>query len=183
MIRNYVWAILGSQVQTRSNILNAGTGFEAQKQFLGNIEDGIASPVDLPSSIVRYQKTLQYASTPLDNVFGIVLYLSQSDMTLHPGNVQSYNNEIVIAGSDAVIVCNPGINELEQISNTKGDKTFQGKIAPPAGTVHRGPQAAGDGTSAAPLTALSSAAELPPRATARLLQSNGQQQLVELHSA
>ena len=67
-IRTYVWAILGAQAQTRSNILKAGTGFDAQKQFLANVEDAIASPVDIPSSIARYQKTLQYASTPLDRL-------------------------------------------------------------------------------------------------------------------
>ena len=102
-IRTYVWAILGAQAQTRSNILKTGTGFDAQKQFLANIEDAIASPVDIPSSIARYQKTLQYASTPLDFVFGIGLYLLPSDMALHPGNMQGYNNEIQIAGSDAAI--------------------------------------------------------------------------------
>ena len=67
-IRTYVWAILGAQAQTCSNILKAGTGFDAQKQFLANVEDAIASPVDIPSSIARYQKTLQYASTPLDRL-------------------------------------------------------------------------------------------------------------------
>ena len=138
-IRTYVWAILGAQAQTRSNILKTGTGFDAQKQFLANIEDAIASPVDIPSSIARYQKTLQYASTPLDFVFGIGLYLSPSDMALHPGNIQGYNNEIQIAGSDAAIGHNPGINEAEPIAS-KGDKAFQGKIASPAGTVHKGPQ-------------------------------------------
>ena len=49
LIRTYVWAILGAQAQTRSNILKAGTGFDAQKQFLANVEDAIASPVDIPS--------------------------------------------------------------------------------------------------------------------------------------
>ena len=137
-IRTYVWAILGVQAQTRSNILKAGTGFDAQKQFLTNVEDAIASPVDIPSSIARYQKTLKYASTPLDFVFGIGLYLAPSDMALHPGNVQVYNNEIVIAGSEAAIGHNPGINESEQISRT-GDKSFEGKIAAPAGTDHKGP--------------------------------------------
>ena len=107
--RTYVWAILGAQAQTRSNILKTGTGFDAQKQFLADIEDAIASPVDIPSSISRYQKTLQYASTPLDFVFGIGLYLSPSDMALHPGNIQGYNNEIRIAGSDAAIGHNPGV--------------------------------------------------------------------------
>ena len=86
-IRTFVWAILGAQAQTRSNILKAGTGFDAQKQFLANVEDAIASPVDIPSSIARYQKTLQYASTPLDYVFGLGLYLAPSDMALHPANV------------------------------------------------------------------------------------------------
>ena len=138
-IRAYVWAILGAQAQTRSNIFKTGTGFDAKKQFLADIEDAIASPVDIPSSISRYQKSLQYASTPLDFVFGIGLYLSLSDMALHPGNIQGYNNEIQIAGSDAAIGHNPGMNEAEPIAS-KGDKAFQGKIASPAGTIHKGPQ-------------------------------------------
>ena len=137
-IRTYVWAILGAQAQTRSNILKAGTGFDAQKQFLANVEDAIASPVDIPSSLARYQKTLQYASTPLDFVFGLGLYLAPSDMTLHPGNVQGYN-EIVIVGSEAAIVHNLGINESEQMGKTTDDKSFEGKIAAPAGTDHKGP--------------------------------------------
>ena len=138
-IRTYVWAILGAQAQTLSNIFKTGTGFDAQKQFLADTEDAIASPVDIPSSISRYQKTLQYASTPLDFVLGIELYLSPSDMALHPGNIQGYKNEIQIAGSDAAIGHNPGINEAEPIFS-KGDKAFRGKIASPAGTAHRGPQ-------------------------------------------
>ena len=38
-IRTYVWAILGAQTQTRSNILKTGTGFDDQKRFLADIED------------------------------------------------------------------------------------------------------------------------------------------------
>ena len=85
------------------------------------------------------QKTLQYTSTPLDFVFGIGLYLAPSDMALHPGSVQGYNNEIVIAGSKAAICHNPGINKSEQIGKTTGDNSFEGKIAAPAGTDHKGP--------------------------------------------
>ena len=59
-------------------------------------------------------------------------------MALHPGNVQGYNNEIVIAGSEAVIGHNPGINESEQISKTTV-KSFERKIAAPAETDHKGP--------------------------------------------
>ena len=67
------------------------------------------------------------------------LYLAPSDMTLHPGNVQGYNNEIMIAGSEAAFGHNLGINELEQIGKTTGDKSFEGKFAAPAGTDHKGP--------------------------------------------
>ena len=116
-----------------------GTGFDAQKQFLADIEDAIASPIDIPCSISRYQKTLQYESTPLDFVFGFGLYLSPSDMALHPGNIQGYNNEIQIAGSDAAIGHNPGINEEQPIAS-KGDKAFQGKFASRVLTVYKGPQ-------------------------------------------
>ena len=48
-IRTYIWAILGAQYQTRSNILKAGTVFDAQGQFVSNVEDAIASPVDIPA--------------------------------------------------------------------------------------------------------------------------------------
>ena len=73
-----------------------------------------------------------------------------NDMALHPGNV-----EIQIAGSDAAIGHNPGINKAEPINPaTKGDKAFQGKTASPAGTLHTGPQPSpetnGDDMSAAP---------------------------------
>ena len=60
-------------------------------------------------------------------------------MALHQGNVQGYNNEIVIAGYDAAIGHNPVINESEQIGKIAGDKSFEGKIAAPAGTDHKGP--------------------------------------------
>ena len=58
-IRTYVWAILSAQSMTKSSILGTGTAFDAQKQFMTNVEDAINSAVDLPSSIYRYQNTLQ----------------------------------------------------------------------------------------------------------------------------
>ena len=155
-IRIYVCAILGAQPQMRPNILKTGTGFDAQKQLLANLEDAIALPADIPSGIASYQKMLQYASTPLDYVCGVRLYRMPSDMALYPGNVQGYNNLIQIVGSDVVIGHNLGINEVEPINPaSEVDKAFQEKGAPTAGTVHKGPQPSpetnGDGTSAAVL--------------------------------
>ena len=48
-------------------------------------------------------------------------------------------SEIQIAGSDAAIGHNPGINESKPITS-KGDKAFQEKTALSAGTIHKGQQ-------------------------------------------
>ena len=153
---------------------------------MANVEDAVASPIDIPSSIARYQKTLQYASSPLDMVFGIGLYLSPSDMELQPGNVKGYNNEVVIAGSDAVIGHNPGINESEPIGPGAG--TTGGKIDPPAGTVHRGPDASVPPAVPLPLLLRNSgrqeqdvsSTKTAPSGAAEL-QSNGQRQRIKAH--
>ena len=174
-IRTYFWAILGAQAQTRSNILKIETGLDAQKQFLSDIEDAIASPVDSPSSISRYQKTPQYASTPLDFVFGIGgiwLYLSPSDIALHPGNIQEHHNEIQKAGSDTAIGHNPGINEAEPIAS-KSDKAFQGKIASPAGTVHKGQQPSQNKTRVSAADSDGTSAEKRQSATPTKKKNNG----------
>lgn len=109
-IRTYCWLILGSQSQTRTDILGTGTAFDAQKQFLANLEDAINSPVDLPSQIQRYQNTLKYARSKVDFVYGIGLYMSPSDMELRIGTIQDYNNEIVIATDAQELGLNNGVN-------------------------------------------------------------------------
>ena len=96
-IRIYVWAILGAQAQTRTGILGTGTAFDAQKQFLANVEDAISSPVDLSSAIRHYQVVLQYAGSEVNFVFGIGLYMAPSDMLLNVGRVSGYNNKILVA--------------------------------------------------------------------------------------
>jgi hypothetical protein len=109
-IRTYCWLILGSQSQTRTDILGTGKAFDAQKQFLANLEDAINSPVDLPSQIQRYQNTLKYARSKVDFVFGIGLYMCPSDMELRIGTIQDYNNEIVIATDAQELGLNNGVN-------------------------------------------------------------------------
>ena len=148
----------------RSNILKTGTGSDAQKQFLSVFKVAIASPVHIPSGLVRHQKMVQYAPTLLDYSCIIEFYLVTSDMAFHPGNIQGNNNEIQTARSDMAIGHNPGINEAEQINPvSEVNKAFQAKTASPAETVHKNPQAAepspktnGDGTSAAPAAGLQS---------------------------
>ena len=109
-IRTYCWALLGSHSQTRTDILGTGTAFDAQRQFLANVEDAINSPVDLPSQIARYQNTLKYARRKVDFAFGIKLYMSSSNMELRIRTIQDYNNEIVIATDAQDLVLNAGVN-------------------------------------------------------------------------
>ena len=86
-ICTYCWAMLGSQSQIKSDILEVGSAFDAQKQFLANNEDAIQSPVDLPCQITRYQNALKYARTKVDYVFGFWLYMVPSNMELRIGTI------------------------------------------------------------------------------------------------
>ena len=117
-IRTYVWAILGAQAQTRASILGDGTAFDAQKQFIANVEDAISRPVDIPSAIQRYQDVLRYARSKVDYVFGKDLYMAPSDMELQLGPTQDYNNDIVIATDNQVLGINPAANTLGSTPDT-----------------------------------------------------------------
>ena len=117
-IRTYVWAILGAQAQTRTRILGNGTAFDAQKQFVADMEDAISSPVDLPAAIKRYQDVLQYAGSKVDFVFGIGLYMAPSNMVLHIGQLAGYNNEIVVATPSQKLGMNGQINASVVIAVT-----------------------------------------------------------------
>ena len=132
-IRTYCWAILGSQSQTRTSIIGTGTAFDAQKQFLANIEDAIQSPVDLPSQIARFQNTLKYARSKVDFVFGIGLYMAPGDMDLRIGNIQDYNNEIVVATSSQSLGLNDDVNNIipKQVTTTVGTPTIKHGIPDP----------------------------------------------------
>jgi hypothetical protein len=112
---------LGAQSQARSTILGSGRAFDAQKQFLANVEDVINSEVDLPSSIKRYQDTLKYARSKVDFVLGFGLYMIPSNMDLKIGNFVGYNNLIVIAGNDLKIGFNENVNSEEVKSNVDFD--------------------------------------------------------------
>ena len=109
-IRTYMWVILGTQAQTRSGILGSGTSFDAQKQFLANVEEAISSPVDIPSAIERYQSVLQNASSKVNYTFGIGLYMAPCDMRLHMGTIRGYNNLIIIAPVGQPLGVSPDIN-------------------------------------------------------------------------
>ena len=109
-VRAFVWAILGSQGQTRTSITVVGPGFDAIKQCLSNIEDMISHEQDLPKSIKNYQDVLHYARSKVDFVLGEALYMVPSNMDLKVGQIANYNNEIIVANGEMVLGTNEDVN-------------------------------------------------------------------------
>ena len=124
-IRMFVWALLGAQSQTRVEILKIGTGFDAQKQFLANVQDAINSPIDLPTQITKYQNVLKYARSKVDYTYGLGLYMSPSDMILQIGTIAGYNNKIVIATENQTLGFNSDVN-VKPVAPTTQPATIQG---------------------------------------------------------
>ena len=109
-IWTYCWAILDPQSQIKSDILGIGSAFDAQKQFLANVEDGVQKSIDLPSQITRYQNTLKYARSKVDYVFGFGVYMSPSDLEMQVGAIKNYNNEFVLSTDDQELWWNKTVN-------------------------------------------------------------------------
>jgi hypothetical protein len=120
-IRTYVWAILGSQAQTRSNILGSGSAFAAQQQFLSNVEDAIESPVDIPMAISCYESILQNARSEVDYVLGEGLYMIPHDMELRVSPITDYVGKVVLApgGLPLGVVAQTAENTVEMPTTTQ----------------------------------------------------------------
>ena len=125
-IRAYSWSILNAQVNTATGILGTGTAFDAQKQFVTNVEICIAGSDDLPSEIEKYQDTLQYAKSKVDFVFGIGLYMTPSNLEMQIGIREGYNNKIIIATDDKELGVNPDTNSVnlkKEVPSLEGTPT------------------------------------------------------------
>ena len=96
----------------KSEYYRGGPSFDAQRQFLANVEDSIAHEVDIPKSIKNYEDCLQYARSKLDFVLGEGLYMIPSEMELKIGRIGNYNNEIIVATSSMSLGANKEVNEV-----------------------------------------------------------------------
>ena len=74
----------------------------------------IAHAEDLPKSIKNYQDVLHYARSKVDFVLGEALYMTPSDMNLKIGQIENYNNEIVVANGQMSLGTNQEINVQHQ---------------------------------------------------------------------
>ena len=111
-----------------TGILGTGMAFDAQKQFVANVEGAISSPVDLTSVIKCYQDVLTYSQTKVNYVFGVGLYMSPSDMLLRLGQVAGYNNPIIIITSDQALGLNMGFNTSDASPDVTNDTRETGLV-------------------------------------------------------
>ena len=126
-----MWAILTAQAQTRANILGVGaTASDTQQQFLANVETVIASPVDIPSSIARYNQALQYARSEVNLSFGEGLFMAPGNMLLRVGKIVGYNNLLVIATSEQHLGSNIGLNKIVAPPDAANDTGERGLVKP-----------------------------------------------------
>ena len=109
-IRNYVHCILGSQAQTRSNVL---TSFETQQYFTDLLEQNIKSMFSIPESIDKYQKAITETNSRINYVVAQGLYMIPSDLVLKVGSVVGYNNNIVVASPSMKLGHNDQVNQLQ----------------------------------------------------------------------
>jgi hypothetical protein len=109
-IRNYVHCILGSQAQTRSNILKS---FETQQYFVDLLEQNIKSMFSIPESIEKYQDAISKTNSRIDYVVAVGLYMIPSDLVLKVGKLVGYNNNIVVATSEMKIGQNEQVNTIQ----------------------------------------------------------------------
>ena len=103
-VRAYAYLILSSQASGRSSIIaNTASALIAQSAFLNNFEDIVNRRVDIREDIKRYQDTLSYASSKVDNSVGENLHVLPSDMNLKIRlGTAGYNNKILVSDENLV---------------------------------------------------------------------------------
>ena len=107
-VRCYVYLILSSQEGARKTILDSPT---SRQIYLDSFEELLHRSVDLSEDVSRYQKVLKYARSKVDFAIAEGVYMLPSNMQLHVGRINNYNNSLLIANSNIKIgEINHGVN-------------------------------------------------------------------------
>ena len=105
----YVYLVLSSQVQARSNIVgNSAPTVDAQQVFKDKFKSLINE--DLSIDIKKYQGVLEQALSKVDFSVGIGIYMLPSNLNLSIGKTKGYNNKILVSNTDMKIGSNRDIN-------------------------------------------------------------------------
>ena len=149
-IRTYVYCILGAQAMVRHDIVgDTGLAFDTQKQFQTLVEDAIQGQTlvdsiktfQSASLLIRSKKSytslLEKVGSRLDFAIGPDLQLIPSDMRLHVGITDGYNNALLTADSSMKFGINDNINVRKKRSIPKSTTPHEiKKIIPKSTTPH-----------------------------------------------
>ena len=107
----YVYLVLTSQVQARSNILsNSAPAVDSQQVFKSTLKALINEDYFIGIDIERYQGVLEHASSKVDFSVGIGIYMLSSNLSLSIGKTKGYNKKILVSNIDMKIGSNRDIN-------------------------------------------------------------------------
>ena len=110
-MRGYVYLVLTSQVQARSNILsNSAPAVDSQQVFKSTLKALINEDYFIGIDIERYQGVLEHASSKVDFSVGIGIYMLSSNLSLSIGKTKGYNKKILVSNIDMKIGSNRDIN-------------------------------------------------------------------------
>ena len=105
----YVYLVLSSQVQARSNIVgNSAPTVDAQQVFKDKFKSLINE--DLSIDIKKYQGVLEHALSKVDFSVGIGIYMLPSNLNLAIEKKERYNNKILVSNTGMKIGSNKDIN-------------------------------------------------------------------------
>ena len=111
-MRAYVYLVLTSLVQARSNIVgNSAPAVDTQQVFKSTCKALINKDYSISIDIERYQGVLEHALSKLDFSVGMGIYMLPSDLNLNIGKTKGYNKKILVSSTDRKIGSNRGINK------------------------------------------------------------------------
>ena len=110
-VRAYIYLVLTSQVQARSNIVgNSAPAVDAQKVFEITFKALINGDYSIGIDTEKYQRVLEHALFKVEFFVGIGIYMLPSNLNLSIGKTKGYNNKIFVTNTGMKIGSNRDIN-------------------------------------------------------------------------
>ena len=122
-VRAYVYLVLTSQVQARSNIVgNSAPAVDAQQALIGIFKALINEEYSIGIDNERYEGVLEHALSKVGFSVGIGIYMFPSYLNLSIGKTRGYNNKVLMRNKDTKIGSNRHINRYhKKLSVVKPD--------------------------------------------------------------
>ena len=111
-VRAYVYLVLTSQVQARSNIVgNSVPAVDVQQIFKSTFKALLNEDYSISIDIERDQRMLEHPLSMVDFSLGTGIYMLPSDLNLSIEKTTEYNNKILVSNTDMEIGSNQDINK------------------------------------------------------------------------